>query len=410
MKNYLFKLSLVFGFLCLLQVAFAASSDSCECPQLSCNVECEVEQDLTFYSEKCEGGTKVRSCSRPTCVKLEGAPASCNQMSGGGETKKIEKIIDEPVRQVASISVEASVVGRAKFIEGSVFRYMSAESKSALNVGDEIREGDRIVTEAMGRVQIEFNSGNFLNITPGSEIIITEASDSISNQDKKRMVLDLIKGRVRSKVNQKYNGQTSYFRIRTKAAVAGVRGTDFAVSVYEDKEDLISKIETIEGKVELSDEQMEKKTLVAAGEGGTFVAAKASIYGNKDRAEFMAKGYLTPVYKMTAEQIMALESETKFALLDSGEGSRNIASVKKSSKKKEEAPICSSPSAKLNQCSWSCENNPGGEKTCRTDLLNVSCVRRICNANGTWSQATRLPAAYHEACSPERSVVKNCDY
>ena len=403
-------------FLCAPQGTFAAGADSCECPQLSCDKECEVEQDLTFYSEKCEGGTKVRSCSRPTCVKIDSAPAKCTQANiTHGQPVNVAAGVApaEPVREVASAKneqvaiKEQSVVGRIKFIEGVAYR-ISRLGKEPLSVGDEIREHDRISTESSGRVQVAFNSGNTLNITPDTEVEVSEASDSIPNQDKKRMVLDLIRGRVRNKVNQKYNGETSYYRVRTKAAVAGVRGTDFTISVYEDKNDLVSKIETLEGKVELSDDKMEKKTLIAAGEGGSFVASKSSLFGDKDKAEFLAKGYLTPVYKMTGEQIEALDKETKFASLIE-DNARSVASVKNSAHKKD-LFICSSPSAKLNQCSWACENNPSGERKCRTDLPQVSCVRRICNANGAWSQPTRLPASYHEACQADSAVVKDCDY
>lgn len=391
MKTFSFFLwaLLVTGVISISPQAKAIDSDSCECPKLSCNADCEVEQNLTFYSEKCEGGKRVKSCARPTCVPIQNAPASCSMTKTDAGAAQ---------RAPASVVVAKAgpVVGKINFIEATVKKVVSADKKVVLSIGDEVSEGDRIETDASGKAQILFNSGNQLNLTPNSVIVITEANDTDTGKDaKKRVVLDLIKGRVRNKVNQSYNGDQSYYRIRTGSAVAGVRGTDFVVTLEGDDKNITSKIETLEGKVELSDAKFEQKTFVAKGEGSSFVADKDG------------SGRLTPVYKMSDEQIAGIQKDTSFSL----ESTKNmVAKNKVKTVKSEDLPICSAPSAKLNECAWSCENNPSGESKCRTDLPDVSCVRRICNANGVWSQPTRLPAAHHESCKAGAPVVKPCDY
>jgi hypothetical protein len=417
------KLLILVMFVCAPRVTLAADKAAdkiadCDCPKLTCDADCEIEQDLAFYTEKCAGGTRVKSCSKPNCIKIENAPAKCalpkSQNAAATEAPAVKA---DAAREVASVpSAEASenaVVGRVKFIEGTVRRTTGTGAKATLNVGDEIREKDKIETDKNSRLQVLFGSGNILNVTPESEVVITEASDSVDKLEKRRVVLDLIKGKVRNKVNQKYNGEQSYYRVRAGAAVAGVRGTDFTVSLSEDSKDIYSKIETLEGSVELSDASREQKAFVAKGEVASFVAPRAGLIKDKDKAEFVAKGYLTPVTKLSSKEIEDVERETRFAILDENEG-KVVASaaVKPSANKKsnKESFVCEKPSAKLNQCAWSCENNPAGEKKCRTDLPSVSCVRRICNANGVWSQPTRLPSSYHEACEAEKSIVKPCDY
>ena len=392
----------VFLFGSQVGIAETAQNDSCDCPKLSCNTECEIEQDLTFYTEKCANGQRVKSCSRPTCIKMAHPPASCGVVMNGATPPKSSDLGTE--REVASTSVEAEVVGRVQFIEGNVKKVVGATEKVDLNVGDEIREKDRIQTDKTGKLQIKFNSGNVLNITPNSEVGITEATDSKPNfgVDKKRMVLDLIKGKVRNKVNQKYNGEESYYRVRTGAAVAGVRGTDFVMSAFDENENAIAKIETLEGKVELSDKDFKDKAVVAPGEGATYVSPLAIT--DKNKAEFVSQGHLTPVYKLSAEEVAVLASETEFALPGA------VKKIKRASRAANEKTICANPTGQMNQCAWICENNPAGEGTCRTDLPQVSCVRRMCNANGEWSGPTRLPSSYSESCAPNKPVVKPCDY
>jgi hypothetical protein len=389
------------------RAAFAVdTSDSCECPKLSCNTACELEQDLTFYTEKCAGGTRVRSCSRPTCVKLENAPASCGVTAGPATPAAPVAAVTKTTnadRDIASVEEEREAVGLVKFLEGQAHRLGVDKKKTPLNVGDEVRERDRIETESSGRVQIEFYSGNILNVTPGSEIVISEAGDSIQSADKKRMVLDLIKGRVRTKVNKKYEGnEQSHYRIRTGAAVAGVRGTEFAIAYFEEGDNMVSKVETLEGRVELSDRSMKTKTEISRGEGGAFTVSKEVLRAQIDKPDAEVKGVLSPVYRMTAEQLASVERETLFAALAGSRG--------RGGRQAKADDICSNPAGPINHCAWSCENNPSGEKRCRTDLPKVSCVRRICNANGDWSQPTRLPASFHEACVHNKTVVKPCDY
>ena len=391
--------------------AFAVEGDECVCPKITCDPTCEVEQEMIFYSEKCAGGGKVKSCSKPKCVKREEAPAQC-----ANKTPHDEKGVASSSVTGAAIATQGAAatpaaevgvpIGRVQFTEGNVEKILNSTQKVTLNVGDEIREGDRVATGNDGRAQIHFNSGNILNVTSNSEVVIADASDSLPNQDKKRMLLELIRGRIRNKVNQKYDGKESYYRVKSRGAVAGVRGTDFTVTHMPDDQKRTEefRVETSEGRVELSNVDFSKKTVVGKGEAASFVSPRAELFSDEEKAKLHDKGYLTPVYKMSSEQLATLEASTNFSRL-------NVGKVQSPSDiKGEDLPICASPSGKLDQCSWVCENNPGGEKSCRTDLKDVFCVRRICNANGIWSAPTRLPSSYSDKCVSDKPIVKTCDY
>lgn len=82
-----------------------------------------------------------------------------------------------------------------------------------------------------------------------------------------------------------------------------------------------------------------------------------------------------------------------------------VTSKNKSTEQKSEY-ICKKPSAKLNQCFWSCEGLKKGQKEC--DVKKHSCIRSRCNAAGIWSDETKLEPTRWKC---KASVyVSECDY
>jgi hypothetical protein len=124
-----------------------------------------------------------------------------------------------------------------------------------------------------------------------------------------------------------------------------------------------------------------------------------TVFSDQEVKEFVAKGYMTPVYSLTASEIKELQELTEVA---NGDPRVVAKAVSK--------PVCAEPKADLNQCMWTCVNNPKGEKRCRTDLPQVNCVRKKCDGNGNWSDESRLPASFHDMCQPAGYHVGSCDY
>lgn len=89
---------------------------------------------------------------------------------------------------------------------------------------------------------------NVINISPDSKFML-EKYEYNPEQNKKGALLNVIYGKVRTTVNQKYDGTENKFQVKTKSSVAGVRGTDFLVQYSETTN--TSKVVTFEGIVEV---------------------------------------------------------------------------------------------------------------------------------------------------------------
>jgi len=112
-------------------------------------------------------------------------------------------------------------------------------------------------------------------------------------------------------------------------------------------------------------------------------------------------GTLSPVRQMTD---VAVHELGEASWVGARKVQRDIATQKK------DRDLCLAPAGSMNECAWTCVNNPPKEKTCRTDRGDVQCVRRRCNANGEWTEETRLPASFRTFCDPSGPRVAPCDY
>lgn len=114
-------------------------------------------------------------------------------------------------------------------------------------VGFKIFVGDTIVTGKDSRAKLVMIDKNIINISPDSKFVL-EKYVYKPDEEKKSVSLNVLYGKVRSTVKQKYEG-TNTFRVKTPSAVAGVRGTDFVVGYSETTK--VSKVVTFSGKVEV---------------------------------------------------------------------------------------------------------------------------------------------------------------
>lgn len=365
-----------------------ADSITCDCPKIDCG-PCKEEQGLTFYSEKCgENASQVKSCARPTCVDIENPPPSCkNKARVPASSESKPEVVEAPAKR-------GPAVAEVKSLNGAAWLKLPDGSKLPAGVGTVIYERDTLQTEKTGKVFIEFKDGNLAQVQADTIVRVEQYEMA---EEKRKAVIELLKGQLRNQVKQKYNGQTTSYQVKTKTAVAGVRGTDFVVS-YNEGEKIETEIKTIEGQVVLANNDFSQSLEIGAGEQASYVVAASEVFDKKEINEFVARGYMTPVYRMTSSEVAQLLKNTS-----SHDMGRQVAAAVKQ-------VICAAPKAELNQCAWTCLNNPKNEKTCRTDLPSVSCVRRRCNANGLWAEENRLPASSGEQCAPSGFKVAPCDY
>lgn len=141
-----------------------------------------------------------------------------------------------------------AVHGVLRVVKGEV-QIKSAKSGATARarIGEKVFPKDVVITGKDARAKIVMVDNNEINVSPESQIEIQHYEYDPA-AGKKDVLLNVIYGKVRSKVEQKYDGKTSKFQIKTPSAVAGVRGTDFLTSY--NKQNDSSQIVTFEGKVE----------------------------------------------------------------------------------------------------------------------------------------------------------------
>ena len=128
----------------------------------------------------------------------------------------------------------------------------------ALNIGDQIKIQQVIVTGADGYAKFQVSDGSFFEVYPNSNVIFRK------NPGNLRDLIDLLVGRVKIHI-QKWGGQPNPNRVMTPTAVISVRGTTFDVSVDDDDETTLVYVE--EGAVDVRHALIPGQTkIVTAGE------------------------------------------------------------------------------------------------------------------------------------------------
>lgn len=164
-------------------------------------------------------------------------------------------------------------------------------------VGSKIQVGETVVTETDSRAKIVMTDRNIINVSPLTKLKIEKYSNSASD---KNVNLNLIEGKVRNNVEQKYDNKTSKFQIRTATAVAGVRGTQFITSF--DKQTKVTEVVTLKGEV--SFQSLNAKT-------GSLVADKEPVIVEKgEKSQAKEDGAPGEPVKVPEKEIKQIERET----------------------------------------------------------------------------------------------------
>mgnify|MGYP003393151709 CR=1 FL=1 len=122
----------------------------------------------------------------------------------------------------------ANVIGQVQVAKGDVtVQDLKGVTKPA-KFGMRIETGDVIVTGKDARAKIVMLDKNIINISPESKMVFDKYDQKI--EETKETVLGVVYGKIRTEVKAKYDDDKTKFRVHTKAAVAGVRGTDWVTS------------------------------------------------------------------------------------------------------------------------------------------------------------------------------------
>jgi hypothetical protein len=375
---------------------------SCACEDLSCK-PCEIETNLTFYTSKCgPNGSKVKSCKRPTCNPVENTSQCIADLERNSKQKenvaKEDAKTEAPVVAAIPIGAITNSSGQAKIVRAG-----GAREVAKMNV--EVYEGDSIQTEGDGKVRVQLKDKNVLNVASNSNVIIEQQLNDIASGKHKTM-LNLMYGKLRAQVNKdnKYDGKDNTFNVKTKAAVAGVRGTDFITSFNPGDKAWTSEVYTFEGRVEFGGDSQEQKVAVTGGQTASFTidTPAGDEVTDMQLRDYIRKGMLSNVRQMNDTEKNQLDVATDFKSAQATKSAQPIEVAKAS----DPDSICTEPRGDYKSCSFTCEGNPASESKCRTDMKAVACVRRICNAAGKWASPMAMPKRYGTLCESGHAVVR----
>ncbi|MCB0377011.1 MAG: FecR domain-containing protein [Bdellovibrionales bacterium] len=214
----------------------------------------------------------------------------------------------------------ASECGLFRVVKGKV-EYQKKSQKKFLKarINKKICAGDLVKTSDRARTKIVMADGNEINVSPATELVIEVYEKNAATQEKK-VLLNVLYGKIRSNVKQKYKDtDKNHYRVKTKSAVAGVRGTEFMASF--DQRSSQSRFVTFEGVV-----------AVGKFEGGNFVPkveVKPGQFTSND-----VKSEPHPAKDLPPQEFAQLDRETN---VDSAAGDRGVSNdVKPEAEKKKE--------------------------------------------------------------------------
>lgn len=304
---------------------------------------------------------------------------------------------------ISSVNAFANSVGVVKAVKGDVQLTSENGVAKALVLGDQIHEHDRIATDKTSTLFVELSGGDKLIIFNNSRLSLREYSQAKSGRT---AIIDLFKGKIRSKTKFPYDGKTSRYQVITQGISADVEGTaDFFLS-HDKSTHVVSRAEVLDGKITLRERMGDQVVPLSRGELDTYALNDAVIAKDSEWGNSPEKGFFNPTRKLSIAEFEELYKS------DSSEDIKAQPSLKiqKEVKTAPQQPICQKPNGLLNQCAWHCVNNLKDAKDCATSKPGVSCVRLRCNANGVWAEETKLPPADSSKCKAKGDVVDECDY
>lgn len=203
-----------------------------------------------------------------------------------------------------------TLAGSALFAENAVVTYVKGKVEVnrnnewvALNIGDELKQSDTISTGFQSEAKIKYN-GSLLSLGAVTRVTLSELS---SGKGKETVDVSLATGAVRSKVTHTQDTRVSY-TVRSPAAVASVRGTDFmmtdngkvtcyegAVVVYPARS--VKKAAAVEDEA-VEEEEAEEETEEVADAGNSENTSETADAGSESTED--APGAYGPATATTA--------------------------------------------------------------------------------------------------------------
>lgn len=228
---------------------------------------------------------------------------------------------------ISPLAQANEMYGMFMVVKGEVFVINAQNQKNPVKVGSKILPGETVVSGKDSRAKIVMSDRNVMNISPETTLKIEQYTNDPKTGEK-NVQLNLLDGKARNNVEQKYDGEKSKFIMKTATAVAGVRGTQFFVAYNAQNQ--TTQVVTLKGQVSFA-------PVTVDGSVGKPVMV------NKGQATSVSPGAVAPEPPKTLpkEELNKVDKETTAATNPAPKEAAPAAD-KKSAEKKEDAKSDSS--------------------------------------------------------------------
>ncbi len=124
-------------------------------------------------------------------------------------------------------------VGKVALVQGDVvIVHQNVDGNYRAKDGVPLFEEDTILTGEKARIRLEMNDGSVLTLSSGTKLVINR---SVYNPEEgnRSSLLNMLTGKVRFLVKKMADFKWSEFKVKTKTAIVGVRGSDFIIAATE---------------------------------------------------------------------------------------------------------------------------------------------------------------------------------
>ncbi|MCP4345313.1 MAG: FecR domain-containing protein [Desulfobacterales bacterium] len=139
-----------------------------------------------------------------------------------------------------------SPVGIITMVNGEVIIIHSADMQIGYMAEKSLPlfKGDRIISKDKGRIQFKFSDGTTLTMASNSKLTITQSIYEPKAESRSSFI-KMGFGKIRFIVRKFTGFKVSEFKVKTKTAVIGVRGSDFIISSSEDSTEITTLRNTV---------------------------------------------------------------------------------------------------------------------------------------------------------------------
>ena len=126
---------------------------------------------------------------------------------------------------------KGEAIGTVRAIKGTVLT-IHRDEKTAyiLKKGNKLYTSDTLISEEQSKAQAELKDGSFITLGPYTKMVFDKSIYDPSKPTRNSL-LNLLFGKAHFIVTKLVNFRNSRFNVKTPTAVAGVRGSDFAICV-----------------------------------------------------------------------------------------------------------------------------------------------------------------------------------